>query len=162
MATRAPSPTNGSADLPVAFAFKVEFMGLPEQNGPLQLAFQEVSGLGSQLDTEELQEGGENRFRHQLPAQPQARRLSLKRALVNRNSPLLVWCAKVLEGGFSEPIKLASVKVQLINAASQPLLVWWCRNAYPVRWEVDAFGSSKNEAAIETIELAYQTLGSPS
>ncbi|QPF73398.1 phage tail protein [Roseateles sp. DAIF2] len=161
MATRAPAAAADGDKLPVAFAFKVEFMGLPDQGGPLQLAFQEVSGLGSQLDVEELAEGGENRFVHQLPGQPQARRLSLKRALVARKSPLLRWCAKVLEGGFAEPIKLASVKVQLLNENGQPLLVWWCRNAYPVHWEVDGFGSTKNEAAIETIELAYQTLGSP-
>ncbi|ALT76859.1 MAG: phage tail protein [Burkholderiaceae bacterium] len=161
MATK-PSAAKGSGpaaslqDLPVAFAFKVEFFGLPEAGSAVQSSFQEVSGLEQSLETEDVAEGGENRFIHQLPAAPKARRLKLKRGLIDRQSPFVKWCRKVLEGGLNEPIKLASVKVQLINAAGDPLLVWWCRNAYPVRWDIDPFNSTSNEAAIEQIELAYQ------
>ena len=46
-----------------AFCFKVAFAGSTE----VDQAFQEVRGIGADLETEEVAEGGENRFTHRLP-----------------------------------------------------------------------------------------------
>ncbi|TPW15554.1 MAG: hypothetical protein FD130_1178, partial [Halothiobacillaceae bacterium] len=32
---------------------------------------------------------------------------------------------------------------------------WTFANAYPVSWEVESFSSTKNEVAIEKLELSY-------
>lgn len=149
------------AEMPVAFAFKVEFLNLPGQGGPLQCAFQEVSGMEQTLETEDVVDGGENRFVHQLPLRARPRRLLLKRGLVERGSALMLWCNRVLQGGLDQAIVLADVKVQLFGESGQPLQVWTCNAAYPVRWSIDSFQSTKNEAAIEEIELAYRNLVSP-
>jgi phage tail-like protein len=54
-----------------------------------------------------------------------------------------------------------NVEVQLMDADLKPLMVWTCEGAYPVRWTINAFESQRNEVALEEIELAYQTLASP-
>ena len=51
-------------EFPVVFHFKVEFgTGSEDQD----TRFQEVTGLGGEITTEEYREGGENRFVHRLP-----------------------------------------------------------------------------------------------
>ena len=61
---------SAEADLPyqvqnVGFHFAVTFNGLGEKD--LDARFQSVSGLDVKLDTEEIREGGENRFVHVVP-----------------------------------------------------------------------------------------------
>lgn len=171
MATRLPTWMQGSpafmadtppAEMPVAFAFRVSLMRLPGQPNPVTAAFKEVSGLEHTREVEELAEGGENRFVHQLPTRPRARRLQLKRGLVARDSSFVGWCRDSLQGGMDVPLSPIDVQVQLIDADRRPLMAWTCTNAYPVRWTIEGFESQRNEVALEEIELAYQTLVSPS
>ncbi|MBB2486920.1 phage tail protein [Mitsuaria sp. WAJ17] len=154
----APTPP---AEMPVAFAFRVSLLHMPGQPNPVTASFQEVSGLEHALDTEDVAEGGENHFVHQLPKQPRPRRLQLKRGLVQRDSSFVSWCRRSLQGGLETPLQLIDLQVQLIDAQRRPLMVWGCNKAYPVRWTINGFESQRNEVAIEEIELAYQTLVSP-
>lgn len=144
------------APMPAAFAFKVEFLNLPDSSSPLQCSFREVSGLAQSLETEDVADGGENTFVHQLPVRAKPGRLVLKRGLIDRDSALVSWCKEVLQWGLDQRIQLADVKVQLFDEKDQPLMTWACNGAYPVRWALDSFESTKNEAAIEEIELAYR------
>ncbi len=155
------APSTSLADLPVAFAFRVSLLRMQGQANPVTASFQEVSGLEHSFDTEDLVEGGENRFVHQLPKQPKQRRLVLKRGLVERESSFVSWCRQSLQNGLAEPLKPIDIQVQLISADLRPLMVWKCTNAYPVRWGINSFESQRNEVAIEEVELAYQTLVSP-
>ena len=52
---------------PGAFHFKVEFNGVTGTDNDTEQRFQEVSGLSFDIETEELKEGGENRFTWKLP-----------------------------------------------------------------------------------------------
>lgn len=141
------------ASFPVAFQFTVSLNGIPSS---VDSSFQEVSGLEQTMDVEELQEGGENRFVHQLPKGVQQKKLTLKRGVAALSSPLIIWTKATLEGGLTIPITLASLTVSLLDASGLPVRIWLFNNAYPVRWDIDAFNSTKNEVALETIELAYQ------
>jgi phage tail-like protein len=141
------------ASMPAAFQFTVSFGGLPSG---IDSSFQEVSGLEQTMDVEELREGGENRFVHQLPKGVQQKKLTLKRGVAALTSPLVVWCKATLEGGLSIPIVPAPLLVNLLDGSALPVRSWLFNNAYPVRWDIDAFNSTKNEVALETIELAYQ------
>lgn len=138
---------------PVAFYFKVAFLGLKPKDS--DTSFQDVSGIGSEMKTEDYAEGGENRFVHRLPKSVEYKKLVLKRGMATKNSELVKWCSTVLEGGFSKPIKPMSVQVSLMNGAGKIIRSWQFNNAYPVKWEADGFNSTKNDVAIETIELSY-------
>ncbi|MCF6257978.1 MAG: phage tail protein [Gammaproteobacteria bacterium] len=137
---------------PSAFYFKVVFA---TTLGFADTSFQEVSGIGSEMETEDLSEGGENRFVHRLPKSLKHPRLVLKRGVAEIYSPLVIWCRSVLEGQFIEPIKPTTIVVSLMNEVGMPMRTWSFVNAFPVSWEVEAFNSTKNEVAIEKIELSY-------
>lgn len=56
------------SDIPFSsFYFRLSFLGAASK---LDVAFQEVSGLSVQIDTEEVTCGGENRFKYRLPKLP--------------------------------------------------------------------------------------------
>lgn len=141
---------------PVAFHFSVMFMGVMP---PVpDMAFQEVSGLESVLETEAVTEGGENRFVHQLPKPAKRGNLKLKRGMSTYASGLVQWCKSTIEGDFAQAIQPKDITVSLLNEMRLPVAVWSIGNAYPVKWTLGAFDAMKNELAVETIELAYTTL----
>ena len=141
---------------PVAFHFSVAFTG----GGPSisDAAFQEVSGLRAGFDVESVVEGGENRFVHQLPKPAKNPNLKLKRAVTEKNSDLVKWCQATLERDLAKRIEPKDLTVTLLDADGFPLASWSVTNAYPVSWEVGGFDAMKNELAVETIELVYNTI----
>jgi len=140
-----------NSDYPLpAFHFKVVFAGSLQDT-----SFQEVSGIGSKMETEPYQEGGENRFAHQLPKGATHGNLVLKRGVAGISSPLVRWCRDVLEGGLASSVATKTLLVSLLNESRLPVRGWSFARAFPVKWEVEAFNSTKNQVAIETIELSY-------
>jgi phage tail-like protein len=146
-----PTPDTLTAP-PVAFHFAVSFGAAPPA---VDGSFQEVSGIAPEIETEPVAEGGENRFVHQLPKAVKNSKLMLKRGVAGLESPLVKWCRDVLEGGLVKPISPKVVHVFLLDGSGTPLRAWSFANAYPVRWEVEPFNSTKNELALEKIELSY-------
>jgi phage tail-like protein len=140
---------------PVAFHFTVGFGLLPPA---LDSSFQEVGGISPEIETETVAEGGENRFQWQLPKTVKNPRLTLKRGVAGLDSTLVRWCRKVLEGGLVQPVETKTVNVFLLDGAGLPLRAWAFANAWPVRWEVETFNATKNELALEKIELAYTSV----
>lgn len=149
-----PSPPNPlqAGYPPVAFHFSVGF-GIPLPDA--DCSFSEVSGISAEMDTETVVEGGENRFVYQLPKGIKHPHLVLKRGVGPITSRLVTWCRNVFEGGLAQPVQPKLMLVGLLDGAGLPLRVWSFANAWPVKWEVDAFSSTKNEVAIEKVELSY-------
>lgn len=137
---------------PPAFYFKVSFSA---SLGMSDTSFQEVSGISSEMETEPVVEGGENRFVHQLPKGIKHPHLELKRGIAPMTSPLVIWCRSVLEADFIVPIVSMPITVHLMDADQIPIRAWLFGDAFPVKWEVESFGSTKNEVAIEKISLNY-------
>lgn len=137
---------------PSAFYFKVVFAATA---GMTDTSFQDVSGIGSEIETEDVVEGGENRYVHRLPKSVKHPKLVLKRGIAKMTSPLVLWCRSVLEADFIAPIVPMPMMVFLLNENGTPVRAWSFANAYPVNWEVENLNSTKNEVAIEKIELSY-------
>ena len=131
---------------PLGFHFKVEFANL---SGEYQ--FQSVSGLNVELETEQIAEGGENRFKHKLPISTRYPNLVLKRG-IRVDSALTKWCREALE---DFDIKPTNITISLLNENHEPLMTWNVVHAYPLKWSVSEFNAEKSQLAIESIELAY-------
>lgn len=135
---------------PSAFYFKVVFNGDTSDS-----SFQEVSGITSEMKTEDVTEGGENRFVHKLPVGMSHGNLELKRGIAMLSSPLVTWCKAVLESDFTQPIVPKDINVYLLDGEGNYIREWSFENAFPIKWEVEGFNSTKNEVAIEKISLSY-------
>ncbi len=131
---------------PVGFHFKVEFANLKSE-----FEFQSVSGLTIELNTEEIAEGGENRFKHKLPVRTSFPNLVLKRGLVT-DSSLVKWCREAVEDFNITP---TDVTISLLNEEHEPLMTWNVVHAYPLKWAMADFNAEESKLVIETIELAY-------
>ena len=138
---------------PSAFYFTVGFSPAGDED----TSFQDVSGIGSEMDTEDVVEGGENRYVHRLPKGVKHSTLVLKRGIATMDSPLVTWCRDVLEADLASSIKPKEMTISLLNEFKDPIRSWSFANVYPVNWEVENFNSTKNEVAIESIELSYTT-----
>lgn len=137
---------------PSAFNFKVVFAATM---GMSDTSFQEASGIGSKIETEPYTELGENGFVYQLPKSITYTNLVLKRGIAKSNSPIVKWCQSVFYGDFAVPIIPMHMLVYLMNENKMPIRAWAFENAFPVSWDVEAFNSTKNDVAIEKIELKY-------
>ena len=134
---------------PVGFHFLVEFEGLGSKEKDHQ--FQSVSGLSVDIETEEIAEGGENRFKHKLPVKTKYPNLTLKRGILI-DSVVIDWCRNAIENFSFKPVNLT---VKLLNEDHQPLVSWNVVHAYPVKWAVEDFNAEESKLVIENVELTY-------
>src|SRR5215475_8138742 len=112
---------------PVGFHFKVEVLGLPANDNDVR--FTEVGGLSVEMGTEEIAEGGENRFIQKFPTRAKYPELVLKRGLLP-NSEVSTWIRECVEH-FN--IKPKDLFIKLLNEEHQPLLTWQVVKAYPTK-----------------------------
>ena len=134
---------------PVSFHFRVEVLGLSSDN---DTRFAEAGGLSFEVTTEEVAEGGENRYLQRYPGVPKYSDLVLKRGLLVQ-SAVFDWVKDCLGGNQVSP---KNVDVTLLNEEHQPLMTWHVINAFPTKWGVADFNSTGNTVVIETLQLAYQ------
>ena len=137
-------------NIPVGFHFAVDF-GIGISLG--DHFFQEVSGLGAEITTEDLREGGAD-VTYKLPTGIKFNNLVLKRGLVN-DSKVLDWCKDAIEQFKFKP---SDVTVTLLNENHLPIATWRFLGAYPVKWSVSDFKAQDNSLVIETMELAYRIM----
>ena len=135
---------------PVGFHFRVEVLGLPSNAHDVR--FTEVSGLTVELGTEEVAEGGENRFVQKFPTRAKYPELVLKRGLLT-NSRVLAWIRACIQDFDIQPRNL---DVQLLNEQHEPLMTWHVVNAYPTRWTVSDLNATSNAVVIESLQFCYQ------
>lgn len=147
------SSSEGGLYPPSAFYFKVVFDGDTSDS-----AFQEVSGISSEMKVQDVTEGGENRFVHKLPVGMSHGNLELKRGIAPMSSKLVAWCKAVLESDFTQRIVPKDINVYLMDGTGNYIREWSFENAFPIKWEVESFNSTKNEVAIEKISLSYTCL----
>jgi phage tail-like protein len=114
--------------------------------------FQSVSGLSSELQTETIKEGGENRFEHELPVRTKFPNLVLKRGLI-KDSSLIRWCLNTFQNLEIRPVDL---EVKLLNEEHKPLVTWAVKQAWPKKWTVEDLSAMDSKVLIESLELRYQ------
>jgi phage tail-like protein len=134
---------------PVSFFFRVDFQ-LGGAN--TDSAFQEVNGFTVELQTEEVKEGGQNRYSQTLPGRAKYTDLVMKRGLI-LNSAVIQWCKDAIENLIIRPI---TVVVILLNEKNEPLLTYNFVNAWPKKWSVSDFNAQESKIVVETMELSYQ------
>ena len=150
---------------PVGFHFDVRIAGVSDSleivtsklgvTPNIDGKFSEVSGISYELEHDEYNEGGENRFAYHLPKTTKYSPLVLKRGLVSSTSALGDWIGDTLTQGLNKPLELKHIMVTLLSDENTPLVGWLFVNAYPTKWQASDMNASQNEIMVETIEFAY-------
>jgi phage tail-like protein len=135
---------------PVGFHFRIEVLGLPTNDNDVR--FTEVSGLSVEMGTEEIAEGGENRFVQKYPIRAKYPELVLKRGVL-LNSEVVNWVRECIEDFNIQP---KNIDIMLLNDEHQPLLTWHVINAYPTKWTVSDLNATSSAVLIESMQLYYQ------
>ncbi len=136
---------------PVGFHFKVEFLGIGNDN---DMRFQSVSGLSVEYETESFKEGGENRFEHKLPLRTKYPELSLKRGLLT-DSSVINWVKGILQNRDFLTNRPAQIQVSLLNEKHEPLKTWMLFNCWPKKWTISDFNAQENAVVVETLDICY-------
>ena len=150
-----PGPLPIIGNPPLGFRFGVSFFpGGADKPNPIDFMFQKVSGLGSTVDVETVDEGGQNLYTQSLPKRIQYGNLVLERGLVV-GSPLGI--------EFNVAMSLfkfipSNVLVTLLDHTSLPIAGWLFWKAYPVKWSVSDLDATATAVVIETMELTYQRM----
>jgi phage tail-like protein len=134
----------------LAFNFAVEIEGL------LVGGFHEVSGLESNVQVEEYQEGGVNSFVHKLPGATSHANIVLHHGLT-AVSTLWNWYDDTTRG----VIARRNATIMLLDPLQVPVMWWNVRRALPVRWSGPALNARSDEVAFEAIELVHEGLSKP-
>lgn len=128
------------------------FNFLVEIDGVTKAGFQEVSGLGAEVDVIEYREGGDNPGAvRKFPGQIRYSNIVLKRGFTQDRS-LWNWFKAVLDGN----VQRASGSVILLDSARNPVLRWNFREGWPCKWEGPCLNGQDSETAIETLVVAHE------
>ena len=136
----------GDAYLPAAQAAIVALVA----NG----AFQEVTGLGAQLEVTSYAEGGRNDSVHQLPLRHSWNRLTLRRGLI-LDPGLWSWYQAGLSGSLGAR---RDGSVLLLDASGIPAVSWAFHGGLAAKWTGPDLHAEQSAVAIEAMEIAHEGL----
>ena len=132
-----------------SFGFKVSIGG-----GDLSL-FQEVSGLGIQINVTDLPEGGMNYSSHKVLGNASFSDVTLKRGLIGPE--MYAWIRSVVDSG-DAPIVRRTVTIEMLNDKGKTAKVFQCLNAVPVKWDGPTLNVMQDAIATETLVIAIEGL----
>lgn len=130
---------------------------LVEIEGLLVGGFSEVSGLESQVEFDEIEEGGRNSYTHKLPTRVKySQNLVLTHGLTDSDS-LWSWYNDVTQG----IVERKNGTIFLLDNRGNTAMRWDFKDAYPVSWSGPQFQADSGAVAVETVELVHRGITKP-
>lgn len=119
--------------------------------------FSEVRGLEVSVETEDVQEGGQNGFVHKLPGRMTWPNITLTRGITSSDA-LLAWLNESSGEQFAvkgNKLKRKTAAITLVGPAGKRLRSWNFEGAFPVKWTGPTFAAASTDAAVEELEIAH-------
>jgi phage tail-like protein len=130
------------------YSFRVEIDGIQSS------AFKSVSGLAAEAEVIEFRQGSDPiGSTRKLPGRVRYPNVTLKRGLTTSHD-LWDWWQTVVDGS----LQRRNVLITLLDDQGNEVLRWALFEAWIAKFEAPEFDASKNEVAIESIELAHERL----
>ena len=120
-----------------------------------KLGFSEISGLESDIKPIEYRHGDSKVFSTlKMPGLRSVGNVTLKKGVFTQDSIFWKWYDESL----LNIIKRRTVVISLLDEKATPKMTWTLTNAWPTKMTGTDLKSDSNEVAIESLELAYETL----
>ena len=119
--------------------------------------FMEISGLEVSVETQDVQEGGQNSFVHHLPGRMTWPNIRLKRGVTQSNG-LLAWLNKASGEQFAangNKLARSTAAITLVGPSGDRLRAWEFDGAFPVKWTGPNFSVNATDMAIEELEITH-------
>jgi len=112
--------------------------------------FTACDGLGVEVELEQREEGGNNRFVHQLPVRLKFSNVRLTRPLNADSSKVAVWFA-TMAGNF----KRTEAEIAAMSQDGSAIARWHLTGVIPIRWQGPSLNVETSKMATETLEIAH-------
>jgi phage tail-like protein len=119
--------------------------------------FRKCSGLKSESEVFEYQEGGDNETVRKLIGPTKASNLVLTKGYVS-DPALFKWRDEVASSGTNAIARRNGSVVALAQDGTTEIARWNFQKAWPVRWEMSEFDASTGQAMCEMLELAVEKI----
>jgi phage tail-like protein len=141
-----------------AFCFKVMLTIVGDQRA--EAYFQSVSGLTYETDVEDYREGGFNYTTRRLVGSVKWPNIVLKKGFSPKadGHRLLKWREQWVYGIGNEPVQRASGQIIQLDHKLKTVCSWEFERGWPCKWVGPELDASKDELAIESIEIAHEGL----
>lgn len=124
------------------------------------LSFSEVSGLSIAHEVTTYKEsptgGAIGPKLMQMPAQPTPPAITLKRGIIRGDR--LTYLYQWLRSKQLNLMDKKDITISLCDEEGAPVIVWKVFNAFPKKLDAPSFTADANDAAIETMELAADSI----
>ena len=151
--------SNERNDPLTTFCFRVVLDKAPGLD-QAQAFFKSVTGLQSEAEVVDYGEGGLNGTTHRLVGRSKWPNLVLKRGFCKGTSgqALMKWRFSWLNDAAGVELKRISGSIQQLDSQLKLVCEWKFSRAWPCKWVGPEYDASKQELAIETLEIAHAGL----
>jgi len=117
--------------------------------------FQEVTGLESEAQVIEYRAGNSAIFAPiKMPGLQKVGNVTMKKGIFVTDQTLWTWFSSIA----MNTIARSTIVVNLLDETGAPRMSWTLNNAFPTKLSGTDLKSDGNEVAVESIEVAYETL----
>ncbi|HEY0451821.1 phage tail protein [Actinophytocola sp.] len=116
-------------------------------------AFHTCTGLGAEMQVEQVVEGGNNGFAWQLPSRITWSNITLTRPVTADTTKVANWLARTVNRVDRKDGEIVALRPDLT-----PIANWQVVGIVPVRWQGPSFDPANSQPAVESLEIAHQGL----
>ena len=136
-----------------AYNFLVQVTGVAANGQDVQASFTEVSGLTVDIQPIDYRNGSEDIRVRKIPGLKKFSNLTLKRGITG-HPEFWNWIKKSMNG----QTQRAPGSILLLDENRQEVMRWNFDRGWPVKYTGPSLGATKNEIAMETLELCVEDL----
>ncbi|WP_462264809.1 phage tail protein [Mucilaginibacter sp.] len=141
-------------DSPAAQSHQPKFM-YKVTLGRSEMYFQEAAGLGNETRVIEYRAGKSKVFTPvKIPGLAKTGNITLKKGFLKNNAALWNWFNRIK----MNTVKRVTVVIQLVDETGTAVITWRLNNAFPTKVSSTNLKGNNKDVAIETLELACETL----
>ena len=119
------------------------------------ISFQEVDGLNSETQVIEYRHGNSPIFYPiKMPGLGRVGNVTMRKGIFVNDAKFFAWYSEIK----LNVIKRRTVVINLLDEKGNPKMTWTLNNAWPTKISATDLKSTANEPAIDTLELAYETI----